>query len=249
MGKARKERGAERRPGRQPPPSTDGLELDARRSQRLQTRALLQNSRTPLQVIQIAEHAGTLAEQAIEQAIRQSPPRRPFTCREGCAWCCHKTVGTSAPEVIRIAAFLRERLSTEQWEALRERIRQRDEQRRTLLHHDPWAAARLPCALLVDNRCSVYPVRPLTCRGYNSSDARRCELVVKSHQPVEVPVYGPQQRLATMVLDGLRAGLAESKLQGDLLELTAALRIALTVPDAFDQWLAGKPVFAASRLV
>jgi Fe-S-cluster containining protein len=248
MGKARKERGAERRPGRQPPPSTDGLELDARRSQRLQTRALLQNSRTPLQVIQIAEHAGTLAEQAIEQAIRQSPPRRPFTCREGCAWCCHKTVGTSAPEVIRIAAFLRERLSTEQWEALRERIRQRDEQRRTLLHHDPWAAARLPCALLVDNRCSVYPVRPLTCRGYNSSDAAACEQSVRSRGRVEVPLYAPQQRLTTFVLDGLCAGLTESGLKGERLELTAALRVSLTIPDATERWLAGEAIFAEARL-
>jgi Fe-S-cluster containining protein len=232
-------------------PATAGLvsgsELDARREQRLETAAILQRGRTPLIVIEIAERGAGLAETATEQAKLREPPARPSACNEGCAWCCHKKVGTAVPEVLRIVEFLKQSLSPAELAEVRERVVRLDEQRRNMT--DGWAAARLPCSLLVNDRCSVYPVRPLTCRGYNSSDARRCELVVKSHQPVEVPVYGPQQRLATMVLDGLRAGLAESKLQGDLLELTAALRIALTVPDAFDQWLAGKPVFAASRLV
>jgi Fe-S-cluster containining protein len=248
MAKARKQRVDKTGQGKPAPPNTDGLELDARRSQRLQTRVLLQNSRTPLQVIHIAEHAGDLADQAIQQAIRQSPPRGLFACREGCAWCCHKTVGTSAPEVMRIVAFLRERLSPQEWQAAQERIRQRDEQRRALLHSDPWAAARLPCALLVDNRCSVYPVRPLTCRGYNSSDAAACEQSYRSRGRVEVPLYAPQQRLTTFVLDGLCAGLTESGIKGERLELTAALRIALTVPDATERWLAGGASFAEARL-
>jgi len=33
-----------------------------------------------------------------------------------------------------------------------------------------------------------------------------------------------------------------------LLELTAALRIALAVPDSFDRWLAGEPIFAPARM-
>ena len=51
----------------------------------------------------------------------------------------------------------------------------------------------------------------------------------------------------TFVLDGMRAGLSESGLQGGLLELTGALRIALTVPDAAQRWLAGEAVFAPAR--
>ena len=46
----------------------------------------------------------------------------------------------------------------------------------------------------------------------------------------------------------MRAGLAEAGLKGDLLELTAALRIAFEVPDAFERWLAGEAVFAPARL-
>ncbi len=202
-----------------------GLEFDARREQRLKTAEKLQSQRTHLQVIEVAEHAAGLADRSIQTAIRQSPPDPSLACREGCAWCCHKLVGTTAPEV-----FIR-----------------RDEERKAM-QDDRWTAARLPCSLLVDDRCSVYRVRPLTCRGFNSSDARQCEHWVKVRGQVEVPIYEPQHRLATFVLDGLRAGLAEGKLPNDLLELTAGLRIALTVPNAFDRWTAGDSIIAPARM-
>jgi hypothetical protein len=51
-----------------------------------------------------------------------------------------------------------------------------------------------------------------------------------------------------MVLDGMCAGLKESRLGGEVLELAAALHIALTVPDAIDRWLNGEPVFAPAKL-
>jgi hypothetical protein len=33
-----------------------------------------------------------------------------------------------------------------------------------------------------------------------------------------------------------------------LLELTAALRIVLTLPNALDRWLAGEPIFVTARM-
>jgi Fe-S-cluster containining protein len=225
----------------------ESLELDARRHQRLKTTATLQGQRTPLQIIDIAEHAASLTDESIEKAAEKFPPSPPLACQEGCAWCCHKLVGTAAPEVFRIADYLQNHLPAEHFQTIRDQIIQRDEQRKGL-RENRWSAARLPCSLLVDNRCSVYPVRPLTCRGFNSSDARQCERWVKKRERVEVPMYEPQHRLATFVLDGLRAGLSESGLPNDLLELSAALRIALTLPNAFDRWLAGEPIFAPARM-
>jgi Fe-S-cluster containining protein len=104
------------------------------------------------------------------------------------------------------------------------------------------------CPLLVDDRCTAYAVRPLTCRGFNSADAGRCERAHHSGDWSAVPVFVPQQRLATFVLDGLRAGLQESKLDGELLELAAALHVALSSADAEERWLKGERVFAAARL-
>jgi hypothetical protein len=148
--------------------------------------------------------------------------------------------------VLRIAAFLQQTLPPENLAAARQRISEGVRQRREIGNR--WMAARLPCPLLVDERCSVYPVRPLTCRGFNSSDARRCRQSVTERAPVELPVYQPQLNIATFVLDGLRAGLHEAGLGSELLELTAALDIALTQPSAAERWLAGETVFVVARL-
>jgi Fe-S-cluster containining protein len=223
-----------------------GPELDARRSQRLRTVEMLRGGRTPLQVVAVAGQAAALTDDAIEEQNARHPPRPPVACREGCAWCCHKVVGTAAPEVVRIIEYLRQALPPRDFEAFRERVIARDEERRAL-GHDRWAAARVPCPLLVDDRCSAYPVRPLTCRGYNSQNARACELAGTSRERTVVPVHGPQHRLATFVLDGMRAGLGEVGLKGELLELTSALRVALSVPDAIQRWLAGEAAFAPAK--
>jgi len=216
-------------------------ELDLRRKQRLYTVEKLKLGRTPLQLVEVVTHAVTAGDEAVQAAQARTPPRAPPACREGCAWCCYKRVGTAAPEVLRIVAYLRETLSAEQWQALEQRVASGVEQRRA-------RRGALPCPLLAEDRCLAYPVRPLTCRGYNSSDAGRCQRSLDPQDPVEVPLYAPQQRLLTFVLDGLRAGAQESRLDGELLELTAALEIALRTPDAEGRWLAGGTVFAPARL-
>jgi Fe-S-cluster containining protein len=223
------------------------LPITTRRTQRLATVEQFKQGRTPLQVIEAARHGVAVADAAVRDALERAPPRLPAACREGCAWCCHKLVGTAAPEVLRIVKYLQDTLSPEGWAALRQRIGRGAERRRGLSLAQLRRSA-LPCPLLVENRCSAYPVRPLTCRGYNSTDPRRCERDLAAPSPNGVPVYAPQQRLTTFVLDGLRAGLQDSKLDGAALELTAALQVAVETPDVLERWLAGEAVFAPARL-
>src|SRR2546423_1905458 len=83
----------------------------------------------------------------------------------------------------------------------------------------------------------------LMCGGFNSTDAGECERFVRSSGTTAVPVYAPQLRLAAFVLDGMNAGLSESGLAGERVELTAALRIALETPEAVERFLAGEGVF------
>jgi Fe-S-cluster containining protein len=233
------------RPGESPFGVT-GLEMEARRSGRIATTEVLKRDRTPLAVVQIAEKASETAERALALTMATSPPAMPSACQPGCAWCCYKTVGTAAPEVLRIADYLRTHLSPEALQATVDRIIRFDDERR-LAHPDKRSKAR-PCSLLRDNQCIAYAVRPLTCRGFNSTDARKCEQSLDPRNKATVPAYQPQQRLYTLVLDGVRSGLSESGLSGELLELTGAMRIALTSADAKEKWLAGQNVFATARL-
>lgn len=220
---------------------TEGVELDARRAARTRAAELLRAGRTPLAVIAAADSAVAAADAGLN-AVRKSHAQPRSDCREGCDWCCYLTVGTAAPEVLRIVAHLREALPPEEFQALRERAARLSGARR-----ERAASGPLPCALLVEHRCAAYAVRPLTCRGFNSGDARRCQRSL-ADRTVTVPADAAQVRLHTFALDGLRAGLAEAGLPGDLLELTAALHVALETPDAAARWLAGEAIFAPARL-
>ena len=128
--------------------TAEGLEWDARREQRLQTAQVLGSGRTPLQVIAIAQEATVRVEEGMQTTLARQPPRPPLACAEGCAWCCRKVVGCAAPEVLHIAAYLQEHLSAEQMEATRQRVAERDDERRSL-RQDSWAAKRVACPLLV----------------------------------------------------------------------------------------------------
>jgi Fe-S-cluster containining protein len=217
-----------------------GADLDARREQRLHTVAILNAGRTPLQIVEIGANAADRAESAVAAAVRRQPPRPPSACTSGCDWCCHQRVGVAAPEVMRIVDYLKQNHPAQQLEQIQVALRQPAARGHPRAH--------TPCPLLVNNHCSVYPVRPLTCRGFNSSDPQACQAAVTDSKRIDVPVYAPQLRLTSMVLDGMRAGLKEAGLESELLELTAALHIALSVPDAETRWLAGQPVFASARL-
>jgi hypothetical protein len=229
-----------------PPDPLVGLEWNARRTEQWRTVERLQRGRTPLALVDVADHGAKLAEEAVRWAAQVAPPP-PSACKEGCDWCCHLTVGTSVPEVARIVEYLRQTLSPEEFLALRERVSRLDEQRRKLKAASQ-GELRLPCALLSDHRCSVFPLRPLMCRGFNSSEAAQCERFVNAPSGLPPPIYAPQLRLSAFVLDGMRAGLAQAGLSGELLELTAALRVALDTPGAIERFLAGEPAFAAAQL-
>jgi len=101
---------------------------------------------------------------------------------------------------------------------------------------------------LVDNVCSVYPVRPLVCRGFNSYDAYACEMQKSFLQEdVTIEGYAHQGRAAQAALAGLRRGLEEGGLSGDVLDLAPALRIVLTTPNVAQRWLSSEPVFEGAR--
>jgi hypothetical protein len=154
-------------------------------------------------------------------------------------------VVVTAPEILRIAAFFEHTYSVEEREALARRVATTDEQTRGM-SDEARGEARLPCPLLVANECSVYPVRPLDCRAYNSRSVAACQDAFESYADWDVPVDAEHQSFYKSVQAGLLPALARSGRPTSLLELTAALRVILEDPDAILRWCAGENVFAAA---
>jgi hypothetical protein len=84
--------------------------------------------------------------------------------------------------------------------------------------------------------------------GWNSLDVELCRRHDEGDTIVPIPYFTPQYEVTGGAHDGLWVGLDEAGLRPELLELTAALRIALETPNAASRWLAGEPIFAPARV-
>lgn len=89
-----------------------------------------------------------MAERVAASALRG----RPSVCRRGCPTCCRQPVPLTAVEARGIEWYASLILSGPSRQALK----------RVLLARD--VAAR--CPFLLDDACSIYPVRPLACREF-----------------------------------------------------------------------------------
>lgn len=170
------------------------------------------------------------------------PPPRPIACRSGCPYCCHIRVTASPPEILHIAEHIRTA-----WPADRRAALQRKLATLESLGHgrDDIAreAMRLPCAMLLDNCCSIHDIRPISCRAVASVDVAACRRSYDSRMAEPVPQVTLQLNAANGVGYGLIAGLVEAGYRLENLELIAALRIALEEDDAARRWLHGEGLF------
>jgi Fe-S-cluster containining protein len=182
-------------------------------------------------------------------AIQSGDPRK-VACGKGCSFCCSQAVSATVPEILTIARHIRENWTTEEIHELRSRIASYKERITPFLEGEVDIAPRFPCPLLQDRACSVWLVRPLVCRSYNSFDANRCAVREKDAS-AQTPVFGLWKQRA--VSDAIGLGVCKAvrslALWPDQCDLILGLEIALDNPDAAERFAAGEAVFepAASR--
>ncbi len=104
-------------------------------------------------------------------------PNQPATeCAAGCAFCCHLAVAVPPGVAEMIWDHVAETFTAEARSALLVRLQVAEAV--ALAAHDP-TTVRRRCPLLgAENRCTVYPVRPISCRAFTSPSAARCERLI-----------------------------------------------------------------------
>ena len=138
---------------------------------------MLGEGHTLEQAVALGRNAMAGTSKIADGALAQSPDRPP-ACRSGCAHCCHQAVGVTPPEVFAIHEHLRATRAPAELAAVVRRIRAADDRTRGMTSAER-LSPDLPCPFLVDERCSIYEVRPLACRGTNSLDAAACERTLR----------------------------------------------------------------------
>jgi len=168
-----------------------------------------------------------------------------LACKEGCNYCCYLRVEVFIPEVFRIKYYLEKNLSSEALSEIKLAISATAKRARGLSTKE-YSIAQIPCPLLINNRCSIYSVRPGMCRKYHSLDV---ELCIKNYNEPDNDVYGAVSvrglSLGIMsFLKGLHFSLKKQKLDDNTYELSQALEVTLDTPKAYAQWRQGKVIFA-----
>ena len=159
-------------------------------------------------------------------------------CKKGCAHCCRVWVSATIPEVLFIAKAMRRRSEA----ALAERV---VATHRITSAYDFASRQRLyqQCPLLVDDLCSVYETRPVSCRFWASANVAACLRVFRqsSGETVPTPMSYLKGRGAYEI--ALSLALKHVGLPHYYYELNAALTRALERADAESAWLGGEDVF------
>jgi Fe-S-cluster containining protein len=201
----------------------------------LAVREELGDTKTPSRACKTA----ALVERVFDLTLRKLPAaqrQQPLACTAGCTYCCHNMVMATAPEIFLAARELRSRHDKAHLANVAGRCEAVAQARE--------AGARPPCPLLESDCCSVYAARPAVCRKHNSFAVEPCR---NEHEgrPSRIPLrpfdQGVFECCAAALIAGLRLWDARSAM---VLELSAALKVALDDERSEARWLAGEDVFA-----
>ena len=103
------------------------------------------------------------------------------------------------------------------------------------------------CPLIEGELCLAYKVRPLACRGHAAFDKALCVAAARG-EAVETPVSASHLVVRSLVQNALMAALRRAGLAWGLYEVNRALNVALSAPDALEQWISGHDPLDHARI-
>jgi Fe-S-cluster containining protein len=225
------------RPSARPERFTEELVITrARISAASEALKILSEPPGTLNTVDLARNTYDLTDQSIRQVHAACHDGHRVACRSGCTYCCMVPVAASAPEVLAIATFVRERFDEDRRAALDRRVKaniaategmdmsQRDR-------------VRLNCPFLEAGECTVYEVRPIACRGYSSYEVEDCrEDYEHPGTGVEMHANGLRELVFGAIREGLAIACKSASVEHRLLELVRAYKIASEDSTLAETW-------------
>lgn len=168
----------------------------------------------------------------------------PLECREGCSYCCLLKVDAKAHEIFSIVDYIDDTFTANEKEALIHRLHESADEISPLTAQEH-LVSNIPCGLLVNDSCTVYPVRPSLCRKFHSTSQANC--IDSYERPTDNSVPSSEDRdldmAARAAIIGYDEGLKKSKLDVAVYEINKALLYALSDPSYKQAWRKGNKTF------
>ena len=190
----------------------------------------------------IASHQANF--NAVLTQIQQLDPNFNIACQKGCAYCCNAFIVVLPHEALNIADFINENFSGSQQDNI---IAAGSNQKELISNSSLQQVAtsyNSPCPFLKDNACSIYEVRPLTCRNWISQDAEVCRKAMESTPPQEVPNNIILMQQVTILFAVHKTFLQMQNLKTEAVPLLAVMPDLLSdVEKAHVKWLQGEAIY------
>ncbi len=171
-------------------------------------------------------------------------------CTAGCGYCCHTLVSVSPPEAFYVAQHLETAFEPEARETLKARVLAYAKRTKGMDGGQRYVL-REACPFLRDEDwyCGLHTARPLVCRAMHSGSLPSCKKAFETRDAT-VPTntmavfFENTKAYMSAYVSALRPrGVAIYPV-----ELSTALAVIWSEPDAMERWLGGEDLFDSARI-
>jgi len=177
------------------------------------------------------------SRQRHDARIAAAPDIGRLACRVGCTWCCYFTVDVRAVEVFGILEFMEQSFTPEELARVYTEVRTNS---RVLgkLKEGERATRNVKCPLLNDGRCTIYAVRPQSCRNYHATNVAGCQQSYQEPENLDIdPDFAPGVYQAGGAhVEAVSGAMRAAGYDVDAYELNCALDAALSEPGARERF-------------
>lgn len=183
--------------------------------------------------------------QNIIENLESSGQSPKVACGSGCSYCCHSLVRIIPAEALLIASFIRLNYLLKDVLILKKRINHAKVLTRNKTIKQKFLTKnQTPCIFLDNNICSIYPVRPLICRAWNSLNQTDCKKAFfQGNHNTEIEVSPARNFIFGTAREIFQDMDKKMALETSLYEIPGAILDCLNQPDSLGLWCSGQHIF------
>jgi Fe-S-cluster containining protein len=171
-------------------------------------------------------------------------------CAAGCSYCCYYKVEARAVEVLAIHQYVISRFTPDQIRAAVDQASMNVSQAKSLSHTEHLTTNQR-CPFLVQERCSIYPVRPSKCRDFHAADVQGCKDSFDRPEDLSIPnsyIDGIFESGSGTTF-GFEAAVETAGLDSRVYDLNSAFLEAMQNAKSAKRFRAGKKAFLVAKVV
>jgi Fe-S-cluster containining protein len=173
------------------------------------------------------------SQQRHDARIAAAPDIGTLACRSGCTWCCYFTVDVRAAEVFSILDFVEQSFTPEEKGRVYGEVRANSAALRKL-GEDERVTRNVKCPFLNEGRCTIYAVRPQSCRNYHATNVAGCQQSYEEPENLDIdPDFAPGvYQSGSAHVEAVSAAMRDAGYDVSGYELNCAFDAALLDPVA-----------------